>query len=134
MPSQRLRRVQNLLRAEISTVLLRRTKDPRISMVTLTAVEAAPDLKTARVYISVYGDQEHQEEVMRGLASAAPFIRSELMKVLDLRPMPALEFLLDEALARATYTLDLLDRVLHEERTPPPPAPREPGDPATREQ
>lgn len=117
MASQRIQRVKNLLRAEISTILLRKIKDPRISMATITEVDVAPDLKNASVYVSVYGDREHQEEVMQGLGSAAHFIRSELMKVLDLRPVPHLHFVLDESLARGAHTLDLLDQVLHEEQT-----------------
>jgi ribosome-binding factor A len=115
MPSQRVARVQNLLRAEISTVLLRKLKDPRVRMVTLTEVDVAPDLKSAQVYVSVYGERAAQEETLQGLRSAAGFIRRELMEVLDLRPMPFLTFTLDESLERGTRTLDLLDRVLHEQ-------------------
>ncbi len=132
MPSQRMQRVRNLLRSEISTVMLRRLKDPRVSMATITDVDVAPDLKSARVYISVYGERPHQEEVMEGLRSAAGFIRAELMKALDLRPMPHLSFELDESLARGAHTLDLLDQVLHEERQPRPDT--EPDDPADQEQ
>ncbi len=114
MASQRRARVQNLLRAEISTILLRRLKDPRVQMATITEVDVAPDLKSARVYMSVYGDREHQEEVMQGLGSAARFIRAELMKVLDLRPVPFLTFELDTSLARGSHTLELLDQIRHE--------------------
>jgi ribosome-binding factor A len=132
MPSQRMQRVRNLLRAEISTVMLRRLKDPRVSMATITDIDVAPDLKSARVYVSVYGERPHQEEAIEGLKSAAGFIRAELMKTLDLRPMPHLEFELDESLARGAHTLDLLDQVLHEERQLPPGP--ESDDAADREQ
>lgn len=132
MPSQRMQRVRNLLRAEISTVMLRRLKDPRVTMATITDVDVAPDLKNARVYVSVYGERAHQEEAVEGLKSAAGFIRAELMKTLDLRPMPHLEFELDESLARGAHTLDLLDQVLHEEQQLPPGP--EPDDTADQEQ
>ena len=115
-PSQRLRRVQNLLRAEISTVLQRKLKDPRVNMVVITEVKADADLHRARVYVSVHGDSEHQAAVLAGLRSGAGFIRAELMKVLHLRPMPALEFEADAAFARGARTLDLLDQIRHEQQ------------------
>jgi ribosome-binding factor A len=115
MPSQRIERVQKLLRSEISNVILRRLKDPRVGMVTIMDVDAAPDLKQARVFVSVYGSEQEQEETLEGLQSGAGFIRAELMKVLHLRPMPALEFHADESLARGARTLDLLSEIRHEE-------------------
>ncbi len=115
MPSQRIARVQNLLRAEISTILLRKLKDPRVHMTTITEVDVAPDLKNARVYVSIYGEREEQEEALDGLRSAAGFIRSELRRVLDLRPIPILAFELDTSLERGAHTLDLLDQIRHEQ-------------------
>ena len=126
MPSQRIRRVQNLLRAEISIVLQRKLKDPRVAMVTITGVEAAPDLREARVYVTVHGEREARDKVLAGLQSAAGFIRFELMKVLHLRPMPHLEFRTDEAFERADRTLDLLEQIRHEQEQRD--ASAEPGD------
>jgi len=120
MPSQRVSRVQNLLRAEISTVMLRKLKDPRVRMATITEVDVAPDLKSAQVYVSVYGESALREETLQGLRRAAGFIRKELMEVLDLRPMPFLTFTLDESLEQGSRTLDLLDRVLHEQHEDEP--------------
>jgi len=114
MPSQRMQRVQNLLRAEISTVLQRKVKDPRVAMVTITRVEAAPDLREARVFVSAYGDARAVATAVEGLESASGFIRAELMKVLHLRPMPHLDFEADESLARTARTLDLLDQIRRE--------------------
>jgi ribosome-binding factor A len=113
VPSQRIERVQKLLRSEISNVILRRLKDPRVGMVTITDVRAAPDLRNARVFVSVYGDPEQQTDALAGLRSGAGFIRAELMKVLHLRPMPTLEFHPDESLAQGAHTLDLLDKIRH---------------------
>ncbi len=114
MPSQRIQRVQNLLRSEISTVMQRRLKDPRIGMVTITEVEADADLKNARVFVSVLGSAEQESATLEGLTSAAGFIRSELMKVLHLRPMPSLEFQMDETVARGARTLELLEQIADE--------------------
>lgn len=114
MPSMRVQRVQNLLRAEISTILQRKLKDPRVSMVTLTSLEVTPDLRAARVWVSVYAEPEKRQEALEGLQSAAGFIRVELMRSLHLRPMPALEFHLDESLAQASRIYDLLEQIGHE--------------------
>lgn len=132
MASQRIERVQKLLRAEISSVLQRKLKDPRVGMVTITEVDASPDLKTARVFFSVLKEDESEAEALAGLKSAAGFIRSELMRVLHLRPMPVLEFDLDASLARGARTLDLLDQVLHEQEDDDPRA--GPSDPSRSEQ
>jgi ribosome-binding factor A len=121
MPSQRKQRVAHLLRAEISTILLRKLKDPRVRMTTISEVDVAPDLKTARVHVSIFGEKELREDALLGLRSASGFIRGELMKALNLRPMPFLTFELDTALERGAHTLDLLDQVLHEQ------PPNEPG-------
>ncbi len=114
MPSQRIERVQKLLRSEISTVLRTKLKDPRVGMVTITEVDASPDLRQARVFVSLVREEESESEALAGLKSAAGFIRSELMRVLHLRPMPVLEFELDRSLARGARTLDLLDRIRDE--------------------
>ncbi len=130
MPSQRIERVQRLLRAEISELIQRKLKDPRIGMVTITEVNVSPDLKNARVYLSVFG--ENKSETLAGLRSAAGFIRSELMGVLHLRPMPVFEFVIDESLERGARTLDLLDQIRHEQEDehPRPGA----GDPTDKQQ
>ena len=120
MASQRIRRVQNLLRSEISNVILLKLKDPRVGMVTITEVEADADLKHARVFVSVLGSGEELEDALAGLSSGAGFIRSELMKVLHLRPMPILDFEADDSLARGARTLDLLERIAHEHRDDDP--------------
>jgi len=132
MASQRIERVQKLLRSEISSILLRKLKDPRVGMVTITEVNASPDLKTAQVFFSGLKEDESEAEALAGLKSAAGFIRSELMRVLHLRPMPVLEFDLDASLARGARTLDLLDQVLHEQEDDDPRA--GPSDPSRSEQ
>jgi len=114
MASQRIRRVQNLLRSEISNVVRLKLKDPRVGMVTITEVEVGADLGHARVFVSVLGNREQLDSALAGLSSGAGFIRSELMKVLHLRPMPVLEFQADESLARGARTLELLERIAHE--------------------
>jgi len=114
MASQRVRRVQKLLRAAISDIIQRKLKDPRVGMVTVTRVEVSPDLRNASVLISLVKEEESEEEALAGLKSAAGFIRAELMHELHLRPMPVFEFDIDRALHEGARTLDLLDRIRHE--------------------
>jgi len=111
-------RVHSLLRSEISEILQRRLKDPRVSMVTITHVEADPDLHHARVFVSIYGEPDQQRAALAGLRSAAGYIRSELMHALHLRPMPALDFRLDDSLALGAHTLDILDQIRDERQEP----------------
>jgi ribosome-binding factor A len=115
MASQRMQRVQNLLRSEISTVIQRKLKDPRVTMVTISRLQVSPDLREARVFISAHGASGEQAAALEGLRSASGFIRQELMKVLHLRPVPHLEFEADLSLARAARTLDLLEQIRHEQ-------------------
>lgn len=114
MPSQRIARVEKLLRTEISTLLQRKIKDPRVSMVTLTEVDVSPDLKNARVLFSVLGDPSEHPRALAGLQSAAGFMRVELMKTLGLRPMPVLEFEFDHSFQQTARILDLIDSIRHE--------------------
>jgi ribosome-binding factor A len=120
MASQRIRRVQNLLRSEISTLLQRKIKDPRIGMVTITHVEADADLRHARVYVSIYEEASAESSSLEGLRSGAGFIRAELMRVLHLRPMPFLDFRVDDSLADGSRTLDLLDQIQNEQEDTSP--------------
>lgn len=89
---------QEVLR-ELSTLISREVKDPRIALMTsVTACEVAPDLKTAKVFVSVLGDDEVKENTLKGLKSASPFLRSSLAKSLNLRNTPELKFILDDSI------------------------------------
>lgn len=108
MPSARPARVGTLLQAAIADLLLREVKDPRIGMVTVTGVDVSPDLKQARVFVSVFGDATAGAEALAGLGSARRFLQSQVARRLALRFTPALQFELDESLDRA----ERLDRLL----------------------
>ena len=66
------------MKQEIADILMRKIKDPRIGFVTVTDVEVSHDLRNAKVFVSIYGDEKSKKETLKGLESAAPFIRSEL--------------------------------------------------------
>ena len=105
------RRVNDeVLRALASIV--REVKDPRISPLTsVTGTEVAPDLKTCKVYISVYGDAEAGKRTMEGLHSAARFIRGELARKVNLRNTPELTFVLDDSIAYGVAMSHRIDEV-----------------------
>ena len=87
--------VGGLLQKEISELLLRKIKDPRLEMVTITGVKVSSDLKMARVYFSRYGNAEEIRQGLEGLQSASGFIKRELGLRLKLRHVPDLEFIHD---------------------------------------
>ncbi len=96
-PTRPKRTVQvgGLLQKEISELLVRKTKDPRLEMVTITGVEVSPDLKQARVYFSRFGASVEVQRVLEGLQSAAGFLKRELGQRMKLRHVPELEFIHD---------------------------------------
>jgi ribosome-binding factor A len=111
MQGKRSDRVGALVQGVIAELLLRDVKDPRIGMVTVTGVELSPDLKHARVYVSALGDDAARERSLQGLASARPYLQSQVGRRLGLRFTPELRFALDPSLERAAR----IDRLLHEQ-------------------
>ena len=120
--SRRMGRVNELIREELSVLLLHELKDPRIvALTTVTHVETSSDLEHARVYVSVMGSDEEQSGVMRGLKSAEGFLRRSLAARVTMRRVPALTFALDTSMERGAQMLELIDRVAdghgaHQER------------------
>ena len=96
MRYKRSERVQGLLLKEISALIQRGLKDPRIGFATVTSVDLSDNLKHAKIYISVLGTESEQNDTIVGLTNASGFIRGSLGKSLDLRHIPVLEFVLDE--------------------------------------
>lgn len=98
MPSQRAQRVGESIQQEISALLLRGLKDPRIGFVTITGVEVTPDLHLARVYYTVIGDDAARRNSGDGLKSSIPFIRHQLGKQLRMKYVPDLIFEYDASI------------------------------------
>ena len=92
-------RMNGEVQRELSKIISLDIKDPRIHpMTSIVAVEVAPDLKTAKIYVSVLGDKQAQEDTVKGLKSAAPFLRRELAHSLNLRNTPQLFFTVDQSI------------------------------------
>lgn len=115
--SQRTERIDELLRQEIGEILSREVGDPRIGFVTVTDVETAPDLRHARVWVSVIAPQGEREAALAALGRAMSFVRRELGTRLRLKRIPELHVRLDDTAQRGTRVLQLLHE-LEEGRTP----------------
>jgi ribosome-binding factor A len=106
--SQRTDRVDELLRQEIGAVVAREVADPRVGFATITSVETTPDLRHAKVWVSVIGQRAEREAAAAALQHAMPFIRHELGKTLRLKRIPELHVHLDDTAERGTRILRLL--------------------------
>lgn len=106
---RRVDRLNQLLREELSRLIRRELKDPRVGLVTVTGVETTPDLKYATVYVRTLRDDPPVEEAIDGLASAEGYLRRELGQELRLRRIPELRFEADRTLERARRIEELLD-------------------------
>lgn len=105
-------RINGEVQKELSRLISTEIKDPRINpMTSVVAVEVAPDLKNAKVYISVLGDEESRDATYRGLKSAASFMRSQLAKTINLRNTPELHFIMDQSIEYGVNMSKLIDDV-----------------------
>jgi ribosome-binding factor A len=116
MASRRLQQVARSLQREVSQAVLMELKDPRIGFVTITRVEPAADLRTARVYFSVLGDEKAEALTLHGLRHAAGRIQGLVRQRLQMRYFPVLEFWVDESV-KAAFRLSRLLEESKGERT-----------------
>ncbi|NSW55376.1 MAG: 30S ribosome-binding factor RbfA [Armatimonadetes bacterium] len=101
MPTQRQLRVNKLLQEEIADILQRELQDPLIGFATITGVEVTPDLKHAKVFVSVLGDDEAKHSTMKALRRGHKYVRAVLADRITLKSIPELNFRLDETAERA---------------------------------
>lgn len=121
--SRRTERVNDLIRDELSDLLLREVRDPRLGgLISLTRVEVTPDLYNARVYVSIMGEPAEQAEAIRVLNAAASFFHRELKQRLQIRRVPFLVFRLDTSIQEGAEVLALMDEVSRREREAAPKA------------
>lgn len=109
MPSNRIGRINEEIQREMSS-LIRTVKDPRVAdagMVSVTAVETTPDLKYAKIYVSVL-DKSASAQALKGLKSASGYLRRELGRALSLRNTPELSFVRDDSIDKGAHILDML--------------------------
>jgi ribosome-binding factor A len=109
--SQRTDRIDELLRQEIGSIVTREIADPRVGFVTIAKVETTPDLRHAKVWVSVIGQPKERSATIAALGRAMPFVRHELGRTLRLKRIPDLHVELDDTAERGTRVLHLLDEL-----------------------
>ena len=110
--SHRIERVNNLIRQEISELLQRQIKDPRLNnFVAVTEVSISSDLRHAKVFVSCISSKEEKQETLNALTAASGFFRKELTKNLRLRRIPELSFHWDDSIERGDHLMRLIDQL-----------------------
>ncbi len=104
-----MRRVNEAVREVLSARIAEGLKDPRIGFVTVTAVDTSPDLRHARVFVSVLGDDAEREQTLAGLESSHGYLQGRIADELRLKRTPTLEFVYDESIERGMRISELLE-------------------------
>ena len=114
--AHRIERVNSLIRQELSELLQRQVKDPRLgNFIAVTEVSTTPDFRYARVFVISISEDGDKEDVLKALASAAGFLRTKLAKNLKMRYTPELSFQWDDSIQHGDRLLQLLDEVISKE-------------------
>jgi len=108
-------RVGDQMKQEIADILMKKIKDPRIGFVTVTDVDLSDDLRNAKVFVSIYGGDKI--ETLKGLKSAAPFIRSELGRRMTMRCVPEILFRYDSTVEQGAHIMELLHEIEKKQNT-----------------
>ena len=114
MTSRRVLKVAEAIREVVSMAILTELKDPRVQNVTVTHVVAAPDLREAKVHVSIRGDEKQQNLCLRGLRSAAGFLQQKIGRRIDTQYTPKLRFELDEGIKKSLEVTRILDELAKE--------------------
>ena len=109
MPSSRMRRVDEAVRAVLSDAIATDLKDPRVGFVTVTSVDTSPDLRHATVFVSVLGNEEEKEGSLSGLQSAHGFLQRRVARELRLKHTPTLAFAYDPSIEQGMRIAELLE-------------------------
>ena len=109
MPTARMRRVNESIKEILGDAITTELKDPRIGFVTVTEVNTSPDLRAARVYVSVLGTEEERERSLAGLRSSHGFLQGKIASAMRMKRTPTLTFEYDESLDRGDRITRLLD-------------------------
>jgi ribosome-binding factor A len=115
MPTRRVLKAAEAIREVVSMAILTELRDPRIRDVTVTYVEVSPDMRHAKVHVSVMGDEAHQNLSLRGLQSAAGFLQQKVAKRVDTRYTPRIRFVLDQGVKHSIEVTRILGELLPED-------------------
>ena len=111
MGQLRIEKVQELIKQEVSKIILQELKDPRIGFVTVTQVDVSGDLKYAKIYVSLLGSQEEVKNTWAALQSSLGYLRREIGNRIKLRCTPELSFQIDKSLDHSVHIQELLDKI-----------------------
>lgn len=111
MAAPRTERIAEAIKKEVSSLLVREIRDPRIGFASITDVEVSGDLRLVKIFVSVFGDDQQQSDTMTGLESAKGLIRSAIGRRVQLRYTPDVVFKLDETIARGARINAILREV-----------------------
>lgn len=112
----RQEKLNELLREEVSYILRREFKDPRLGFVTVTGVEVSPDMRHAKIFVSIMGSEDEKKRNMAVLKNAESFTRQALSKRVKMKILPQIEFRLDTSVDHGVRIFELLEQVKREER------------------
>lgn len=116
MTTHRANRVAEEIKKETIQIIREELKDPRIGFVTVTSVEVTPDIRYAKIFVSVYGNEEEKKATLEALHKSQGYIRSELGKRMRLRYTPEVSFKFDSSIEHGARILELLHEVKGEEK------------------
>ena len=112
MTTRRMARLNEQLRADVAELIAREMKDPRLAgLVSVTAAEMSPDLRHARVFISVLGSDEDRKKTLQAIRSAAGFLRTQLASRMTTKRAPELHFTMDASIERGQRIMNLLHEI-----------------------
>lgn len=109
MPADRMRRVNEAMKEVLSTHIAGDLRDPRIGFVTVTSVETSPDLRRARVFVSVLGSEDERDRTLEGLAASHGYLQSQVATELRMKRTPVLEFVYDDSIDTGMRITGLLE-------------------------
>lgn len=112
MSSRRIERLNEAVKQEVSKIILYELKEPQIGFITVTRAEVSPDLRRAKVYVSILGDDAVQQKTMWKLEHAKGFIQAEVGARLKIRYTPILAFYLDESIKKSIHISKLIDEAV----------------------
>ena len=111
MSDVRVRKLQEFIKQEVSQMLMRGMKDPRIGFTTVTDVEVTGDLRQAKIYVSLFGSDKEKADTLQALKHARGHVRSELGKILNLRHVPEIDFDKDTSLDYSMHIESLINEI-----------------------
>lgn len=114
MASRRVLKAAEAIREVVSMAILTEIRDPRVEHVTVTGVEVAPDMRTAKVLVSIMGDEGRQQLCLRGLMNSAGFLQSKVAKRIETRYTPRLSFEIDEGVKKSLEVGRILSEIAKE--------------------